>query len=173
MLQDFSNAILNMGRVLLLSDVDQDQITAKIGLFHFHHALKLLEDKKHVEALDKLGLAESRGFKDKRILERKYVDNCFVSMGYYSRNFKTSCGDWSIIPLLFPLRVECLVALKRYTDCLQVIEVEIENNPSSVDLLVTRAQLHILFGDVRNFHFDIFLRSFLASILYRYYLFYT
>jgi len=80
MLHDFSNAIINLNRVLLLTDVDRAEITTKIGSFHFHHALKLLAEKKHVEALEKISLAEDKGFKDKKIMEKKqvdYLDNVF------------------------------------------------------------------------------------------------
>ncbi len=45
-------------------------------------------------------------------------------------------------------RVKCLVALRRYTECLRVVEQELEKDPSNVEFIVHRAQLNILFGEV-------------------------
>ena len=46
--------------------------------------------------------------------------------------------------------MKCLVALKRYTECLAVIEDELQRSPSNVDLIIARAQLNVLFGDVSD-----------------------
>ena len=71
LLQDYHNAIINLERVLVLTDTDKEDITGRIGCFHFHYALKLLQDKKHEEALEMMRLAEAKGFDSDRIVGKK------------------------------------------------------------------------------------------------------
>ncbi len=72
MLQDFSNAVINLERVMELSNKGQeDVLMAKIGSFHCYHALQLLEEKKYVEALEMVSLAEDKGFESPQIVGTK------------------------------------------------------------------------------------------------------
>ena len=49
---------------------------------------------------------------------------------------------------LSPCRMECLIALQRYTECLEMIEAEVKKNTMNADFFVIRAQLNSLFGEV-------------------------
>ena len=44
--------------------------------------------------------------------------------------------------------MQCLIALKRYTECREMIEKEISTDTVNPDLFVIRAQLNIVTGEV-------------------------
>lgn len=46
-------------------------------------------------------------------------------------------------------RIACLIALKRYDECLEMIKEQLQVDDSNADLYVFRGQLNILFGSVR------------------------
>ena len=46
-------------------------------------------------------------------------------------------------------RMECLIAVHRYSECMGVVEKESREDQDNPNLHVVRAQLHILFGQVR------------------------
>lgn len=45
-------------------------------------------------------------------------------------------------------RLECLIAIKRYSECMGIIQDEVSEDDSNPDLYVVRAQLNVLFGQV-------------------------
>ena len=45
-------------------------------------------------------------------------------------------------------RIACLLSLQRYTECLDMINEELESDDANPDLYVFRAQLNLLFGNV-------------------------
>ena len=51
-------------------------------------------------------------------------------------------------PLSFFLRMECLLSLQRYDECLAMINHELVTDESNPTLYVLRAQINILFGNV-------------------------
>ncbi len=44
--------------------------------------------------------------------------------------------------------MECLIAMQKYSECMDVIEKEVNKDDSNPDLYVVRAQLNMLFGQV-------------------------
>ncbi len=44
--------------------------------------------------------------------------------------------------------MECLIAMQKYSECMDVIEKEVKKDESNPDLFVVRAQLNLLFGQV-------------------------
>ena len=54
------------------------------------------------------------------------------------------------LPLSSFLRMECLLSLQRYDECLAMINHELITDESNPTLYVLRAQINILFGNVRH-----------------------
>lgn len=52
--------------------------------------------------------------------------------------------------VLFLCRMECLIAMQKYSDCMGVIEREVSEDQDNPDLYVIRAQLNVLFGQVKQ-----------------------
>ena len=46
--------------------------------------------------------------------------------------------------------MECLIAMQRYSECMDIIEKEVAEDDSNPSLYVVRAQMNVLFGQVRS-----------------------
>lgn len=52
------------------------------------------------------------------------------------------------------IRMECLIAMQRYSECMGVIEKEVSEDESNPDLFIVRAQMNLLFGQVRLYSIE-------------------
>ena len=60
------------------------------------------------------------------------------------------CSSPPLPPLSSFLRMECLLSLQRYDECLAMINHELLTDESNPTLYILRAQINILFGNVSH-----------------------
>ena len=128
---DIALALQNMQKAISLSHPNSPLLQDRLAELHRVHGEQLEKLNEHSTALT----AYNKAF--------KLAPRCKL---YTYKRYKLQ--EVLAVDYIISYRIACLMQLGRYDECLSLTEAELKETPSTISLLVIRAKLKMMFGNV-------------------------